>query len=151
MSEPHRSEAIKENWRQISAEVLRIIDAKVDGVAVYVIPPEYRKHADGFLMDRRMEEAYHSMCKAAKDGQDVIPVFAYALYLGLLCNPNRPKVPPPLADAKKVRALRDKAEGLVQEIPVILKDVASRHNESNLHFHAAADFARRRDRGDPFP
>jgi len=132
---------IKKTWE----EVLRRIDAKVDGVSVYPLPPEYRKPADGFLKDRRMEKAYRSMYAAAKDGKDVIPVFASALYLGLLYNPNRPKVPPPLAGPKKVLALRDNAEELVKEIPVIQQSVASIRYRSNLWFHAAADFAQQRD------
>jgi DNA-binding MarR family transcriptional regulator len=123
---------IKKEWDEVSAEVLRRIDA-VPYLDIY------RKHADGFLKDPRMEEVYRSICKAAKDGKEAIPVFAEALQYGLMFNPARETGFPALADTKKVRALRNNAEELiqfVQEIPP-----CQYRSNSFLWFRASTEWA----------
>ena len=106
----------------------------------YPLPREYRKHAGRFLKNPKMEEAYRLIRKWAK-GKDVVPVFAEAFYIGLLCNPGRGRVPPPLSDTKLLKRMRDASEMILERVPVIGRSISSRHYQKNLWFHAAADCA----------
>ena len=125
-------DGIKKKWEEVSAEVLKIIDADP-------LPDDYRKHANRFLKDPRMEEAYRSICKASKDGEKAFSVFAEALYHGIMFNPTREKGFPALADKKKVLALRDNTEELVQ----LFKEIPPCQYRSNsyLWFRASTEWA----------